>query len=87
VRRPSATRRRARDDQGATNTARLGKGQLRAMVLAHLQAHPGDAMTPSAVAAVLGRSAGAVSNAMETLVNGGAIAQVGDAPRRFAYPA
>jgi len=86
ARRSHAKRRGTPGRQGATvNCSRLGKGELRAMVLAHLQARPGEAFTPTAVAAALGRSAGAVSNAMVTLVNGGAVAQVSAAPRRFAY--
>ena len=53
------------------------------MVLAHMRARAGEPLTPTAVAAALGRSAGAVSNAMVTLVNQGALSQVGDRPRRF----
>lgn len=63
---------------------RLGKGELRAMVLAHLQAQHDEAVTPTAVAASLGRSAGAVSNALVKLTVEGAAIQVGDHPRRFA---
>jgi predicted ArsR family transcriptional regulator len=84
--RPASKRRRGGDTRTDTaNQARLRKGELRAMVLAHLQADAGEASTPTAVAAALGRSAGAVSNAMVTLVNEGAIAQVSDRPRRFTY--
>lgn len=63
---------------------RLGKGELRAMVLAHLQAQHDEAVTPTAVAASLGRSAGAVSNALVKLTVEGAAVQVGEHPRRFA---
>lgn len=63
---------------------RLGKGELRAMVLAHLQAQHDEAVTPTAVAASLGRSAGAVSNALMKLTVEGAAVQVGEYPRRFA---
>ena len=86
--RATSTRRRSRDAQSDTaNEIRLRKGELRAMVLAHMRAHAGEAFTPTAVAAALGRSAGAVSNAMVTLVNEGALSQVSDRPRRFTYVA
>ena len=60
ARHPRARRRAgaARQRHGAGSFAGLVKGELRAMVLAHLQAHPGEAFTPTAVAAALGRSAG-----------------------------
>lgn len=70
--------RRAEDDP------RLGKGELRALVLAHLHAQHDEAVTPTAVAASLGRSAGAVGNALIKLTVEGAAVQVGDHPRRFA---
>lgn len=68
----------------AEDGPRLGKGELRSLVLAHLQAQHDEAVTPTAVAASLGRSAGAVSNALVKLTDEGAVAQVGEHPRRFA---
>lgn len=68
----------------AESGPRLGKGELRALVLAHLEAQHDEPVTPTAVAASLGRSAGAVSNALLRLTNEGAAVQVGDHPRRFA---
>jgi len=54
------------------------------LVLAHLRAQHDEAVTPTAVAASLGRSAGAVSNALVKLTDEGAAVQVGEHPRRFA---
>jgi biotin operon repressor len=65
-------------------SGRLGKGQLRAAVLAHLHARPGQDHSPTAVAKALGRSAGAVGNALEKLAADGAIIQTSTTPRRFA---
>lgn len=62
---------------------RLGKGQLRALVLAHLQAHPHEETSPTAVAKALGRSAGAVGNALDKLAADGTITQTRVAPRRY----
>jgi DNA-binding IclR family transcriptional regulator len=83
----ASTNRGRRTSESARRTGsghRLGKGELRAMVLAHLQAQHDEAVTPTAVAASLGRSAGAVSNALIKLTVEGAAVQVGDQPRRFA---
>lgn len=73
-----------RKGRRAESGPRLGKGELRALVLAHLEAQHDDAVTPTAVAASLGRSAGAVSNALLKLTDEGAAVQVGEHPRRFA---
>lgn len=69
----------------ADGVGRLGKGDLRAMVLDHLQGHPGEAFTPTKVAKALGRSAGAVSNALVKLTVEGSAVQAGEHPRRFAH--
>ena len=66
------------------DSQRLGKGELRALVLDHLQSRPGQAVTPTAVAKDLGRSAGAVGNALERLVASGQVVPTGSAPRRYA---
>jgi DNA-binding MarR family transcriptional regulator len=66
-------------------STRLGKSQLRALVLAHLHAHPHQETSPTLVAKTLGRSAGAVGNALDKLAAEGAIIQTSTAPRRFAY--
>ena len=62
---------------------RLGKGQLRGLVLAYLRDHPGE-HTPTAVARALeGRSAGAVGNALAKLADTGEAVQTSPAPRRY----
>src|SRR5450755_4013077 len=52
-----------------TPTGRLGQGELRRQVTAWLAARPGDACTPGEIARALGRSAGAVGNALATLAD------------------
>ncbi len=52
-----------------TPTGRLGQGELRRQVTAYLAARPGDACTPGEIARALGKSAGAVGNALATLAD------------------
>ena len=47
--------------------SRLRNGELRAMVAKVLHDNTGTAMTPRAIAQILGRSSGAVGNACKTL--------------------
>jgi predicted transcriptional regulator len=63
--------------------ARLGRGELAGMVLALLADRPGEAVGPAAVAKALGRSAGAVSNALGRLAEAGTVTLVGESPRRY----
>jgi nitric oxide reductase NorQ protein len=63
-------------------SGRLGQGELRRMVAAHLDAHPGS-HTPGHIASALGRSAGAVGNALDALVERGQAERVSLAPRRY----
>jgi DNA-binding MarR family transcriptional regulator len=65
------------------DTSRLRKGQLRALVLEHLQQHADVEHSPTAVAKTLGRSAGAVSNALDRLAADGSVVQTNHKPRRF----
>lgn len=67
--------------------ARLAKGHLRAMVLEHLRARPGQALSPTAIAKELGRSSGAIANALGRLTEAGEVSEVSKAPRRYAVPA
>jgi len=62
---------------------RLAKGELRAAVLAHLRAHRGEDLSPTAVARALGRSAGATANALARLADAGEALEVPGPPRRF----
>jgi predicted transcriptional regulator len=63
--------------------ARLGRGELAGLVLGFLADRPGEAVGPAAVAKVLGRSAGAVSNALGRLAEAGTVTLVGESPRRY----
>lgn len=63
--------------------ARLGSGELGAHVSAYLREHPGE-HSPTAIAAALGgRSAGAIGNALVRLVARGEAAETAQAPRRY----
>jgi nitric oxide reductase NorQ protein len=63
--------------------ARLRAGQLRDLVEAVLVQQPGQPLSPSAIAKQLGRSAGAVANALAVLAGQGSIVQVQTSPRRY----
>ncbi|MCR3721126.1 MULTISPECIES: AAA family ATPase [Prauserella salsuginis group] len=65
---------------GAGTAARLRNGELRRMVAQHLAQDPGAALTPGRIAAELGRSSGAVGNALATLATRGQAQQVGTNP-------
>ncbi|MFH8295051.1 hypothetical protein [Streptomyces sp. NPDC018059] len=66
----------------ATST-RLARGGLRQMVYEHLEAHPDDEVTAPRLAKTLGRSAGAVANALVKLTEQGQADLVGESPRRY----
>jgi predicted transcriptional regulator len=63
--------------------ARLGRGELAGLVLEFMADRPGESVGPAAVAKALGRSAGAVSNALGRLAEAGTVSRVGEAPRRY----
>jgi DNA-binding transcriptional MocR family regulator len=67
--------------------ARLGSGQLREMVLAHLRGHSDEEFSPSAIAKVLARSSGAVANCCDSLLIAKAVVQTNEKPRRFRIAA
>ncbi|MDJ0465071.1 hypothetical protein [Streptomyces sp. H27-C3] len=69
-------------DKPAPST-RLARGGLRQMVFEHLEAHPGDEVTAPRLAKALGRSAGAVANALVKLTEQGQADLVGESPRRY----
>ena len=80
---PKQARNRQRPSGAAAEAARLGKGQLGELVLAHLRGHPGE-HSPTAVAHALGgRSTGAVGNALDRLVAAGQATQTSPKPRRY----
>ncbi len=64
--------------------ARLAPGALRGMVEDHLRDHPSEEFGPTAIAKALsGKSSGAVSNALDKLVEDGVAVKTNDKPRRF----
>ncbi|WP_062204471.1 hypothetical protein [Streptomyces sp. NBRC 109706] len=62
---------------------RLAPGQLRKMVVEHLKAYPDSEFTATAISRVIGRSSGAIANALATLTEQGIAQQVSPAPRRY----
>jgi DNA-binding MarR family transcriptional regulator len=67
-------------------TERLHSGELRALVLDDL-GRRSEPVSPSAIAKALGRSGGAVANALERLVTDGAVEPVNESPRRYVIAA
>lgn len=62
---------------------RLRSGALRELVEDYLRVHPADAFGPGAIGQALRRSAGAVSNALDKLVDDDVAVRIQDAPKRF----
>jgi DNA-binding IclR family transcriptional regulator len=71
----------------SAGNGRLGKGELGAMVLDYLATHPGEEIGLTGIGRALGRSQGAVSNALSRLVEAGHAQLTGKAPRRYRYAA
>src|SRR5580704_11733800 len=70
-----------------TPTGRLGQGELRRLTAAHLATSPGP-QTPGGIARALGKSAGAVGNALTVLASRGEAAREPGTPIRYrATPA
>ena len=63
---------------------RLPKGGLRALVEEYLTEHPGESFGPAKIGKDLGRSGGAVNNALEKLVVDRYAIKTCEAPKRFA---
>jgi hypothetical protein len=82
------TRRLLRD---AGRSARRGPaagtppGELRGLVAAHLAAYPAQDFGPHAIGRVLGRSSGAVANALDRLTALGQAQLTSESPRRYLY--
>jgi hypothetical protein len=71
---------------GAVRADRAAPRPLRPEAVAHLSAHPGKEFTPGEIAKVLGRSSGAVANALETLAKNGEAVLVSERPARYTAP-
>jgi predicted transcriptional regulator len=71
-------------EQPPTGSGRLRPGQLRQLVVGCLAERPGQALSPTAIAKRLDRSAGAVANALRILAGQGAVVQTQAKPRRYA---
>lgn len=70
--------------EGAARSAdRLGRGALGALVREYLAARPDEDLGPTQVGKGLGRSQGAVSNALARLEAAGEIRLVSASPRRY----
>ncbi|MDA8061059.1 MAG: hypothetical protein M0T80_01280 [Actinomycetota bacterium] len=68
---------------GEAPAGRLGRGALGALVRDYLAARPTDALGPATLAKALGRSQGAVSNALSAMAERGEVVLVADHPRRY----
>jgi hypothetical protein len=66
-------------------TAGTPPGELRGLVAAHLAACPAQDFGPHAIGRVLGRSSGAVANALDRLTALGQAQLTSEAPRRYRY--
>ncbi|MGH3719426.1 MAG: MarR family transcriptional regulator [Pseudonocardiaceae bacterium] len=85
---PTGTGVTASNDKAVpAQTTRLGKGALRGMVEDYLTERPEQQFSPSAIGKALGRSSGAVANALEKLVADGYAIQTQDKPKRFTAKA
>jgi DNA-binding MarR family transcriptional regulator len=62
---------------------RLRRGALGALVRDYLAARPGEDLGPTQIGKALGRSQGAVANALARLEGQGAIREVSTMPRRY----
>jgi predicted transcriptional regulator len=64
---------------------RLAKGALYELVKEFLHVHPGEEFGPAKISTELGRSSGAVNNALEKLVTSGLATKTCEAPKRFTF--
>ncbi|MDX3192942.1 helix-turn-helix domain containing protein [Streptomyces sp. MN03-5084-2B] len=67
----------------STGKDRLAKGALRGLVEEYLAERPGESFGPAQIGKALGRSGGAVNNALEKLVADGYAIKTCEAPKRF----
>ena len=69
--------------QATGGRLRLRTGALRSLVHDWLAARPGQEFTPTRIGKELGRSAGAVGNALATMTDQGEVVQTSHKPRRY----
>ncbi|SES39872.1 MarR family transcriptional regulator [Lentzea albida] len=72
---------------GPPPVGRLKPGALRHLVEVFLRKHSGESFGPTHIGRVLGRSQGAVNNALEALTSAGTVTKTQEAPKRFAIEA
>jgi predicted transcriptional regulator len=77
------TTRAAEIDRSRPAPGRLGAGQLRDLVEACLAQRPNQALSATAIAKTLDRSAGAVANALQALAGQGRVVQAQTNPHRY----
>lgn len=70
-------------EAASTGKDRLAKGALRGLVEEYLAERPGESFGPAQIGKALGRSGGAVNNALEKLVADGYAIKTCEAPKRF----
>ncbi|MGW0252495.1 hypothetical protein ACWDYH_38310 [Nocardia goodfellowii] len=70
-------------DGAAPELERLPAGALRGQVEDYLRDHPNEEFSPHQIGKTLGRSSGAVHNALVALTKGGTARQTSEAPKRF----
>jgi DNA-binding MarR family transcriptional regulator len=71
------------DRTSEDQAGRLGRGQLGTLVHDYLAARPGESFGPAGLGKALGRSQGAVSNALSAMAERGEVVLVADKPRRY----
>jgi hypothetical protein len=80
------TQRLLRDAGRAARRGPTPPGELHGLVAAYLAAYPAEDFGPHAIGRVLGRSTGAVANALDRLTALGQAQLTSEAPRRYAMP-
>ena len=68
----------------ASSGLRLGQGQLPQLALDHLRAHPDQEWTATGIAKEIGRSSGAIANALATMTGRGEAEMTCAAPAAIA---